>query len=268
MANEVKLDLKITIPVSLEVAGDMPDRWVEGMVNNTERIHDRLLEVLSDEGTFQSKLAEVSNQKWKKMVDPTFVSESGKSGANIVRFHYKKLAESFAKFVEKYGRAFTTVDGVFGKFFKDQVTNAKDNWAIAVSNGSLRFTGDKIRGMVVPQIVYWLTGDPKANRFTEHVENIGGGGPYDFTKSGLRKQFRSAITNLLISAGMYILKADMDAGEIAAQNARLVDLANSFRDTVGIPVKPFVVGGGATDSLLEYEYSDPEIKLHARIVLV
>jgi len=264
MADEVKLDVKITVPVSLEVAGDMPDKWVEGMLNNAERIHDRLLEVLSDEGKFQSKLAEVSNQKWRKMVDPTFVSESGKSGANIIRFHYKKLAESFTKFVEKYGRAFATVDGVFAKWFKEQVTNAKDRWAIAVSNGTLRFTGDKIRGMVVPQLVYWMTGDPKANRFTEHVELIGGG-PYDFIKSGLRKQFRSAITNLLVSTGMYILKADMEAGEIAAQNDRLVELANSFAKA---GVKPFVVGGGATDSLLEYEYSDPEIKLHARIVLV
>ena len=264
MANEVVLDLKITIPVSLGVAGDMPDRWVEGLVNNAERMHDRLMEVLSDEGKFQSKLAEVSNQKWRKMVDPSFVSESGKSGANIVRFHYKKLAESFSNFVEKYERAFGTVDGVFAKWFKEQVTNAKDKWAVAVSNGSLRFTGDKVRGMVVPQVVYWMTGDPKANKFTEHVELIGGS-PYDFSKPGLRKQFRSAITNLLVSAGMYILKADMDAGEIAAQNARLVDLANAF---AGATVKPFVVGGGPTDSLLEYEYSDPEIKLHARIVLV
>ncbi|MEW6026816.1 MAG: hypothetical protein AB1599_05955 [Planctomycetota bacterium] len=264
MADQVVLDLKITVPVSLGPAGDMPDRWVEGMLNNAQRLYDRLLEVLSDEGNFQDRLAEVSSQKWRKMIDPSFVSEAGKSGENIIRFHYKKLAEAYPKFMEQLQRAFATVDGVFGKFFKDQVTNAKDKWAIAVSNGSLRFTGDKIRGMVVPQVVYWMTGDPKANRFTKHSEVISGG-PYDFTKTGLRKQFRTAVTNLLVSTGMYILKADMEAGEIANQNTRLVDLANSFRKTT---VKPFVVGGGATDSLLEYEYSDPEIKLHARIVLV
>ena len=267
MADEIKLDVLITIPVSLGPAGDMPDRWLEGMLNNTERMHDRMLEVISDEGTFQDRLAEVSTQKWRKMIDPAFVSEAGKSQVNIIRFQYKKLAESFAKYVEKYGRAFATVDGVFAKWYKEQVTAAKDRWAIAVSNGTLRFTGDKVRGMVVPQIGYWMTGDPKANKFTAHVEVVGGA-PYDFTKSGLRKQFRSAVTNLLISAGMYILKADMDAGEIAAQNTRLVDLANSLRDSTVAPVKPFVVGGGATDSLLEYEYSDPEFKLHARIVLV
>jgi len=166
-----------------------------------------------------------------------------------------------------YNKAFATVDGVFAKAFKDRVNNSKDRWAIGVANSVLRITGDKIRGMVIPQVVYWMTGDPLANKMTKHMEVIGGG-PYDFTKAGLRQQFRTAVTNLLISAGMNILKADMEAGEIAAQNARLVDLANAFADATVTPVKPFVVGGGATDSLLEYEYSDPEIKLHARIVLV
>ncbi|MEW6025895.1 MAG: hypothetical protein AB1599_01180 [Planctomycetota bacterium] len=264
MADEVVLDLKITIPTSLEVAGDMPDRWLEGVLNNAQRLYDRWQEVMSDEGTFQSIVAEVATQKWRKMIDPSFVSDSGKSGADVIRFQYKNLADVFAKLRERYEEAFATKDGVFGKFFKDRVIKAKDRWAIAVSNGTLRFTGDKIRGRVVSQLPYWMTGDPKASKFTQHVEVIGGG-PYDFTKAGLRNQFRSAITNLLVSAGMYILKADMDAGAIAAQNTRLVDTANSFRKA---GVKSFVVGGGATDSLLEYEYSDPEIKLHARIVLV
>jgi hypothetical protein len=177
------------------------------------------------------------------------------------------LANVYTKFRENFERAFATVDGVFAKLFKDRVNNSKDRWALGVANSILRITGDRIRGMVIPQVIYWMSGDARANKMTKHMEVISGG-PYDFTKSGLRQQFRTAATSLLIVAGMNILKADMDATEIAAQNARLVDLANSFRDTVGIPVKPFVVGGGATDSLLEYEYSDPETKLHARIVLV
>ena len=267
MANEVKLDLKITLPVSLEPAGDMPEKWAETLTANAQRIYDRMLEVLPDEGTFQSRVAEVSNQKWKGMIDPGFVSQSGRSKTNIQRAHYKGIANAYPKFVEMLNRAFATVDGVFAKLFKDRVNNSKDRWAIGVANSILRITGDKIRGMVIPQVVYWMTGDPLANKMTKHMEVISGG-PYDFTKAGIRQQFRTAVTNLLVSTGMNILKADMDATEIAAQNDRLVTLANSFRDSTVAPVKPFVVGGGATDSLLEYEFADPEIKLHARIVLV
>jgi len=267
MADEVKMDIKITVPVSLEPAGDMPEKWAETLTANAQRIYDRLLEVLPDEGEFQSKLAETSNQKWNPMIATGFVSQSGNSQKNIQRAHYKGIAGAYAKFIEMYNNAFATVDGVFAKAFKDRVNNSKDRWAIGVAKSVLRITGDKIRGMVIPQVVYWMTGDPKANKMTKHMEIISGS-PYDFTKAGIRQQFRTAVTNLLISAGMNILKADMEAGEIAAQNTRLVDLANAFADTTVTPVKPFVVGGGATDSLLEYEYSDPEIKLHARIVLV
>ena len=264
MANEIVLDLKITVPVTLGPAGDMPDRWAEGLVNNAQRIYDRLLEVLPDEGEFQSKFVEPANQKWKGMIAPGFVAQSGRTQKDIQRAHYKGLANVYPKFMEMYQKAFATVDGVFTKLFKDKVNNSKDRWAIKVADGLLRITGDRIRGMVIPQVIYWMTGDPKANKMTKHMEVIGGG-PYDFTKAGIRQQFRSAASSLLVSAGMSILRADMDAGAIAAQNARLVDLANAFADAT---VKPFVVGGGATDSLLEYEYADPEIKLHARIVLV
>lgn len=267
MADEVKLDLKIIVPVSLEPAGDQPEKWSEILIANAQRIFDRIHEVLPDEGEFQNRVAEASSPKWKPMIDAAFVSQAGKSKGNMAQFQYKKLAEGFTKFVQEHGRAFATVDGVFAKFFKDQVANAKDRWAIAVANGPMRLTGDKIRGMVVPQAAYWMTGDTKANKFIKHFELIAGG-PYDFTKAGLRQQFRAAVINLLIGTGMYIFRADMELGEIATQNARLIDLANAFRDTTVTPVKPFVVGGGATDSLLEYEFADPEFKLHARVVLV
>jgi len=264
MADEVVLDLKITVPVSLEPAGDMPDRWVETLIANAERIYDRMKEVLPDEGEFQSRVSEISNQKWNPMIAPGFVSQSGLNQVNVQRAQYKGLAKAFRKFMENYEEAFATVEGVFAKWFKDRVTKGKDRWANAVAESVLRFTGDRIRGRVVPQIVYWMTGDPKANRMNYHLELIAGA-PYDFTKAGLRQQFRAGITNLLVTSGITILKADMDATEIAAQNARLVELANSLADAT---VKPFVVGGGATDSLLEYEFADPEFKLHARIVLV
>ncbi|HLD36586.1 MAG TPA: hypothetical protein VJC37_07670 [Planctomycetota bacterium] len=264
MADEIKLDLLITIPLSIEPAGDMPDKWAEGLTSNAMRVHDRMLESLPFDGEYQSKLAQPANQKWNPMIAPGFVSEAGKTQANIQRAHYKGLAGGYNKFVENYEAAFATVDGVEAKRFKERVNNAKNRWAEKVSQGILRITGDKIRGRVVPQVLYWMTGDKRASKMTKHMEVLAGL-PYDFTASGLRQQFRSALSSLLVTAGITILKADMDATEISDQNGRLVDLANRFSAT---GVKPFVVGGGATDSLLEYGFADPEFKLHARIVLV
>ncbi|HLD36288.1 MAG TPA: hypothetical protein VJC37_06165 [Planctomycetota bacterium] len=264
MANDIKLDLLVTIPLNVEPAGDMPNKWAEGLTSNAMRIHDRMLASLPFDGEYQSKLAEPANQKWNPMIDAAFVSEAGKTQPNIQRAHYKGVAGGYNKFLENYEAAFATVDGIEAKRFKERVTNAKNRWAEKVGQGVLRITGDKIRGRIVPQILYWMTGDKRASKMTKHMEVIAGL-PYDFTASGLRQQFRSALSSLLVTAGITILKADMDSTEILDQNARLVDLANRFS---AAGVKPFVVGGGATDSLLEYGFADPEFKLHARIVLV
>ena len=65
MADEIKLDLLITIPLSIEPAGDMPDKWAEGLTSNAMRVHDRMLESLPFDGEYQSKLAQPANQKWQ-----------------------------------------------------------------------------------------------------------------------------------------------------------------------------------------------------------
>ncbi|MBI4711816.1 MAG: hypothetical protein HY762_00685 [Planctomycetes bacterium] len=264
MADDVKLDLLVTIPLNVEPAGDMPDKWAEGMTGNAIRIRDRVLEVLPFDGEYQSKLAEPSDQKWKPMVAPGFVSEAGKNQLNIQRAHYKGTMDGFDKFLQNYEAAFATVDGVVAKYFKEKVNNAKSRWAQRAAATVLRITGDRIRGLIAPQVIYWMTGDKRANKMTKHMEVVTGE-PYDFTATGLRQQFRSALSSLLTSTGITIFKADMEAAEIAAQNARLVSLANRYS---AVGVKPFVVGGGPTDSLLQYEFADPEFKLHARIVLV
>ena len=214
MANDIVLDLKITVPLRVEPAGDMPDRWAEGLVNNASRIKDRMFEVLPDAGEYQSRVAEISSQKWKGMIAPGFVSKRGKNQANIIRAQYKGLAGAYNKFMEKYELAFATVGGVEAKRFKDQVNNSKDIWANGVAKSILRITGDRIRGLIIPQVVYWMTGDPLANRMNNHMELIAGN-PYDFTKAGIRQQFKSAASSLLVTAGITILKADMDAAEVA-----------------------------------------------------
>ncbi|MFA5794421.1 MAG: hypothetical protein WC980_05065 [Candidatus Brocadiia bacterium] len=267
MADEVKLDILITVPTSVEPAGDMPERWAANLTGNATILYDRILEVLPDENEFNNRVAEPANDKWKPMVDPGFVSQAGHDKAEIQKAHYKGLAGAYNKFINKLGFAFATVDGIPAKRFKDGVNNAKDNWADGAARSSLRITGDRIRGLILPQVIYWLTGDRLANQMTKHMEVIQGE-PYNFTLSGLRQQFRSAVSSLLMTAGITIIKADMESAVVATQNGRLKDLANLFKSAA---VKPFVAGGVATDSLLQFEYSegeDAKLKLHARIVLV
>ncbi|MBA7607171.1 hypothetical protein ES703_14329 [subsurface metagenome] len=264
MADEIVLDIKITVPTSVEPAGDMPDKWAAGLVNNAALINDRRIAKIGDEGTFQAKVATPSSAKFSPMIDAAFVSQSGNNQANIIRSQYKNLAGAFDHWNDKLALSFATVDGTVAKRFVDQVNNSKDNWATAVGQKTLRATGDKIRGTILGQATYWMTGDYRANQMTNQMEIVAGA-PYAFMGAGYEGAWKAAIMGKTVQALIGILNADFLVAEIAAQNTVITNICTGLRNA---PIKQFVVGGGATDSLYQFEYADPTLLLHCRIVLV
>lgn len=269
MVDEVKLDIKLTIPTSLEAAADMPTKWAGGLTNNAELINDRRLAKVGDEGAYQTKMAQPSSLAFEPMVAAAFVSKAGRNKNNIVRRHYKGMANNFNHWNDKLNLSFATVDGVVASRFKDQVNNSKDNWATAAANKTLRITGDKIRGRLGSQIGFWMTDDPRADQMVNAL-TIVDGGPYNGIYPGLEGAFKAGSMMLLLATFTRILYADFLAAEILAQNEILKDYALHMRNTFGPVdlVKPYVVGGGATDSLFQWEYADPTLDFHSRIVLV
>lgn len=264
MVDEIKLDIKITVPLSVEVAGDMPDKWADGLTNNAERINNRRIEKIPDSGTFQAKVAVPSTNKFSPMIAPAFRSTAGRSQANIIRSQYKNLANSFDDWDSKLALSFATVDGVVAKRFKDQVNNSKDRWATAVANKTLRATGDKIRGTILGQVCYWMVGDYRANQMTNLMEIVAGA-PYNFPVVGLEPMWKAAIMGKMVQALTMIIDSDFNATEITTQNSQITQICEVMKAVV---VKPFIVAGGALDSLFGFEYADPELILHARVVLI
>ena len=265
MADDIQVDIKITVPVSVEAAGDMPDKWAAGLVNNATVINDRRIAKIGDEGTFQAKVAVPSSAKFSPMIDAAFVSNSGRNQANIIRAQYKNLAGAFDHWNDKLALSFATVDGVEAKRFKDQVNNSKDNWATAAANKTLRATGDKIRGTLLGQALYWLTGDYRANQMNNALEVVAGG-PYQFMPISTKSIWKAGMMGQMVQSLMMILNADYLAAEIAVQNDILVYFCNNVK-TAG--VKNFIRAEdyGALDSTFSFLYSDPTLILHARVVL-
>lgn len=262
MAGHTKvLEAKFLVPLSVEAAADMPAKWADGLTNNAARINDRRIEKIPDEGIFQTKVADPSSAKFSPMIDAAFVSQSGRTQGDLVRLQYKNLADSYNHWNDKLNLAFATVDGVVAKRFKDQVNNSKDNWADAIARKTLRLTGDKIRGMLASQAVYWMTGDYKANQMTNGVELLAGA-PYDITGGVLRQQFRSALMGLIVQAGILIIAADFSAAVITAQNTLLNALANAYEDVL---LDPFAEPLAANNSYLGFVWTDPEFKLHVKV---
>lgn len=252
---------KFLVPVSVEASADMPIKWAAGLTNNAETINSRRIEKIPDEGTFGTKVAGPSSAKFAPMIDAAFVSQSGRVQADLIRLQYKNLADSYNHWNDKLNLAFATVGGVVASRFKDQVNNSKDNWADAIAKKTLRLTGDKIRGMLASQAVYWATGDYKANQMTNGHELLAGA-PYDLTQGVLRQQFRAAMMGLIVQAGVLIIAADFNAAVITAQNTSLNALAAAYQDVL---LDPFVEPLAANNSYFGFVWTDPEFKLHVKI---
>jgi hypothetical protein len=261
MAVIIHYEGKFLVPVSVEAAADMPIKWAAGLVNNAATINDRRVAKIPDEGTFGTKVADPSSAKFSPMIDAAFVSQSGRTQADLIRLQYKNLADSFNHWNDKLNLSFATVDGVVAKRFKDQVNNSKDNWSDAIAKKTLRLTGDKVRGQLASQAVYWATGDYKANQMTNGHELLAGG-PYDLTQGVLRQQFRSAMMGLIVQSGLLIIAADFNAAVITAQNTRLCALATMYNDA---GLDPYAEPNAPATGYFGFVWTDPEFKLHVRI---
>jgi len=261
MAVTIHYEGKFLVPVSVEASADMPEKWAASLVANASRINDRRIAKIPDSGTFGTKIAGPSTAKFAPMVDAAFVSDAGVGAADIIRSQYKNLADSFDHWQDKLSLAFATVDGVIAKRFVDQVNNSKTAWADGAARRTLRLTGDKIRGMLASQAVYWATGDFKANQMTNGHELLAGA-PYDLTQGVLRQQFRAAMMNLIVQGGLIIIKSDFLAATITAQNTRLCALATMFQDAA---LDECAEPDAAPTGYWGFAFTDPELKLHVRI---
>jgi len=266
MAWEKKFEIKAYVPESAEPAGDMPEKWNDGLQNNAERMNDRRLEKIGNDAQFIQRVATPSSQAWRGFVDSSFVAKNERNASEINYAQAKNLATAFNDYNDKLNQAFATVDGVVAKRFKEAVANAKDIWARAVSEGTLRLTGDKIRGRsVAPIACFWLVGDPLSTAMLREGDELIAGAPYNVALDGLRNSLKSAIQHRLIQAGRAIMHADFLAEEILAQNTITAALLTALAD----PAKAdaFVPVWSATTNCCSFEKEGALFRLHIQVGL-
>ena len=226
MAFEKKFELAIYVAENVEVAGHMPGLWAQRLADSAELIKDKLDEIFGDEETFIRRLVKPSEDGYRPLIDSTFVSRSERSSQNIRSARRENLVQSFPKWKVGLNKAFETIDGVVGKFFRDKVAAAKDRWALKMGSGMLRLTGDKIRGLgPAPVAAYYLVGD---NRAKDWVGPAGtaDGEPYNIARDRQRTAFKAALLNRLVQGGLMIIKSEFDSTEITDQNTINRDLLN------------------------------------------
>jgi len=225
-----QFELKLYVPVTWEVSGDMPDKWADGLKINAERINDRRQAKLPDDGTFILRMAEPATKGYALYVPDTYVSRRGRPAAGIRGIHADNLGRAFNNWNDKINEAFATIDGVMAKVFKQKVDNAKVRWALRVADKILRFTGDRIRGRsVAPIASCYLVGDARAQGWIREAD-YADGAPYNITTPREINAVKAAIQQRIIQGGQLVVSQGLQSAALDAENALNAALLTKLRE--------------------------------------
>ncbi|MEW6025686.1 MAG: hypothetical protein AB1599_00115 [Planctomycetota bacterium] len=223
-------ELKLYVPESAEPAGDMPDRWAEGLKRAAEIMNDRRQAKIPDDATFIKDIATPSTKGYGPYVPPGFISKSDRTDSGIRGTHAKNIVTAYSKWNEKINDVFATKDGVVARDFKARVDNAKDRWALKVMAKTLRLTGDRIRGRgVAPIAAFYLVGDERAQGWISSGD-FADGMPYDIAKSRQRVALKAAVQQRIIQGGLMVINQDFKPEALQEENLVNTELLNGMRD--------------------------------------
>ena len=226
-----KFELKLYVPATWEASGDMPVRWRDNLKNAAVFMHERLMAKIPDDGTFINVMAIPATKAYRSLLNPAFVSKSGRTAGNISDAHAKNMGKRFTRWLDHLNKAFAETNGVPAKIFKEKVDAGIDNWAIEVGDKVLRLTGDHIRGRsVVPITAFYLVGDERASGWIRPGD-VADGTPYNITNNLERTAVKAAIHQKLIQGGMMVINSEYQPAVLDEQNAINASLLTKLRDT-------------------------------------
>jgi hypothetical protein len=223
-------ELKLYVPATWEVSGDMPLRWRDNLKNAAQYLFDRLTAKIPDDGTFINRVATPASQAYRSLLNPAYISKSGRTADDISNSHATNMGRKFSQWLTNLTKAFATVDGVQAKVFKEKVDAAIDRWAIAVGDKSVRLTGDKIRGRsVAPIAAFYLVGDKRASGWIRE-EDLADGTPTNITSDLQRTALKAAVMQRLLQGGMMVINSGSNPAVIAKQNDINAELLTMLKD--------------------------------------
>ena len=252
MAIVTKVSYKLQIPEHVEVAADMQEKFAEVLTVNATRINDRRSYKVGTSGDFNTKLAGPSSQRYSPMLDSAFVSRRGRTADQIAYAQKKNLEQGFEQYNDGLNLAFATVGGVVAKRFVDAVQNKKQNVSRELGRKTLRFVGDKIRGLGAGVIAANILVNEAGSQGLLRVgDEWLGGVPYMIGLPDNKAIVKQGIVQAITRLGMNIINSDFDADEIEDANDSLQVIMNALSD-VSL-ANEFDSAMAAADSYLVFE---------------
>ncbi|MFH0888897.1 MAG: hypothetical protein V1871_06790 [Planctomycetota bacterium] len=224
--------LDLFVPVAEPPPQRIIDQWAESMKLNTPRMIEKLKLKIPDLKAYLEKIANPAAQGWKPFINPAFKSSKSDSDAESIKdAHQSNLNRAFPNYEAGVAHIYETIEEDVGQRYKAAIDNAKDAMAQGLSDRTLRFTGDKIRGRgVAPIAAMWLSGDIVTPDLLRPGDRILYGGPVNIAKTGLTPQIRSGLVSRLIQSGSAIVYSEYNSARITTENTVINSLLSALRD--------------------------------------
>lgn len=231
MVFKTEFDLVQYVPEIWTPPDYMVELWEKHYLDSVLLTLKKLEKKAPDDGTFIRDITGPSTNAYADYLNPGFIARSERSVENIRSTREANLSGSFRKWRENLILAISDGNGGVSEWLKARVAAAKAHWVEKVSKGSLRFTGDKIRGRsVAPVAAFFLVGDPRATSWVSPTEQTGGL-PYNITRERQRNGLKASIIQRLVQGGMMIVNAGTAGGnEMPKQNGLNASFLNGQRD--------------------------------------
>ncbi|MBI4835132.1 MAG: hypothetical protein HY811_09990 [Planctomycetes bacterium] len=238
----IRTKVRLVVPEEAEAALDMSEKWADVLMVNALRIKARLDGKIRNRHDYEQEIAMPSTERMAEFINPSFVSDSDRSAADILNAHEMNTAEGYKKWQKALDYIFATVNGEDAKRFRDAVSQKKANIAEELGRRALRFTGDRARKIgLAPISAYWLVGYKRAAGMLRAGDEAEGG-PFNIVRAGQRTAFKAALQQMVIQAGLLIYLGKYSSSVFSTQNDRLNMLAQSFIDP-SLGISSFTTGG-------------------------
>lgn len=210
--------VKLMLPSPLaEVPPLMGRQRTEVMKHISEIIYEKMVKSIGTEMDYKTKIAGPSASGYASVLDPTFVTRSGLTRAQVVRRQAKKSMAGYKNFSESLAHMFETVNGEINKRFREAVDAKSEAYSrgmgpVLAITGAAAELGKGLVGIAV----FWMAGDRTTLRHMRGDDKIIAGGPLSISISP--PAFKAALTQRLIQSARILIEADWDPDEMEDEN--------------------------------------------------
>ncbi|MFH1229991.1 MAG: hypothetical protein V1709_00700 [Planctomycetota bacterium] len=220
-----ELEMRLYVPAQWTVPADMGKRWKEGAKNAAEYAFQRLIKKIGFDGDFIDKMATPSNRAYKPMINPTFISKSGRTADEIIQAQAENMAGKFPQWLKNLQKAYAKD----GAVYKDKIDSSEEDWIREASKTVYRLTGSKKQRSVAPVAVHYLVGEKSAVGWLTEGWKVDGE-PYNIVGERERSSLKAALQQRLVQGGCAVINSKYQETIMNVENALNAMVLNRLRD--------------------------------------